>query len=124
MLTISLDWPELALSPNARVHWRVLREAKHEALDAAYWATTLALRNPTNGNATDTNLMAGDGVIPVKLTFHPPNKRRRDLDNFQASQKAALDGIARALEVDDHRFRPVSDWGDVRKPGVVIVEIG
>jgi hypothetical protein len=38
--------------------------------------------------------------------------------------KAGLDGIAQALEVDDNRFRPRLEVGDVVRGGVVIVTVG
>jgi len=65
-----------------------------------------------------------DGPIPVALTFHPPDRHRRDWDNLFGSMKAGLDGIAQALEVDDNRFRPRLEVGDVVRGGVVIVTVG
>ena len=47
-----------------------------------------------------------DGPIPVRITFYPPDARRRDDDNMIGSFRAARDGIADALGVDDRRFRP------------------
>jgi crossover junction endodeoxyribonuclease RusA len=89
---------------------------KKQAHFDGYWLTFAAL----NGNFVVDH---GD-TINVKLTFHPPTKGRRDRDNVQASMKHYLDGIAQALGVDDSRFRPVSDWGEVCKGGKVIVEVG
>lgn len=45
-----------------------------------------------------------EGGIALRFDFHPPDKRRRDLDNMLASIKAGVDGIADALGVDDQRF--------------------
>ena len=44
--------------------------------------------------------LAGDDMH-LTIVFHPPDKKRRDLDNCLASLKSALDGIADALRVDD-----------------------
>lgn len=49
-------------------------------------------------------LSVSDGPVHVSLTFHPADKRRRDLDGCIASCKAYLDGLADALGVDDNRF--------------------
>jgi Holliday junction resolvase RusA-like endonuclease len=63
------------------------------------------------------------GPVAVKIVFHPAVDRNRDLDNMQASQKAALDGIALALGVDDSIFCPVSEIGSKRKPACVVVTL-
>lgn len=60
-------------------------------------------------------------VIPVTITFHPPTKRRYDLDNRIASFKAGQDGIAQALAVDDSRFEPTYKRGEPVKGGKVVV---
>jgi len=45
-----------------------------------------------------------DGPISFALMFYPPDKRKRDDDGLVAAFKAARDGIADALKVDDSRF--------------------
>jgi Holliday junction resolvase RusA-like endonuclease len=62
----------------------------------------------------------------VKITFAAPDRIRRDLDNLHGAMKASLDGIAKALGVDDSRFVPVTldRVLDKQKQGFVIVEIG
>lgn len=67
--------------------------------------------------------MKGDAPIALHITFYPPDKRRRDRDNAQASLKHHLDGIADALGVDDYRFRPTYDFAEPEKPGRVEVKI-
>ena len=61
--------------------------------------------------------------IPLLITFCPPTKARRDIDNMLASIKAALDGVAEAWGVDDSRFRPSLDIGPVVKHGAIKIEI-
>lgn len=43
-----------------------------------------------------------------------------------AALKAAVDGIADAMECDDHKFRCVfpSEFGEPTKGGAILVEIG
>ena len=43
----------------------------------------------------------------LKITFFTPDNRKRDLDNLLAAMKPALDGMARAIGVDDALFRPL-----------------
>jgi crossover junction endodeoxyribonuclease RusA len=57
------------------------------------------------------------------VTFQPPDKRRRDRDNLQASLKAHFDGIADALGVNDSLFVPTYAIGEPVKGGAVRVEI-
>jgi crossover junction endodeoxyribonuclease RusA len=44
------------------------------------------------------------GTLHLTITFHPPDKRKRDIDNMLASIKSGLDGIADAIEVDDYNW--------------------
>jgi crossover junction endodeoxyribonuclease RusA len=114
MLTVTLPWPDRRLSPNARCHWA----AKARVAQAAHLEAWALARERRNGP------LPAEGPIRVALVFHPPTRARRDLDNFQAACKWALDGIAQALDVDDSRFRPVSDWGEPIRGGQVVVTIG
>ena len=116
-ISISMPWPSIALSPNGRAHWR----DKHKAAKASKnyaWGMTKSLMGPLG-------IVPGSwiGPIAVRLIFHPAVTRDRDLDNMQASQKAALDGIALALGVNDTHFQPVSAIGDQRKPACVVITL-
>jgi crossover junction endodeoxyribonuclease RusA len=42
--------------------------------------------------------------IRVKFSFHPPSKRRLDLDNCVARMKAGIDAIAFVAGVDDSKW--------------------
>lgn len=57
-----------------------------------------------------------------KVTFHPPDKRKRDRDNIIASFKAGQDGLADAWGIDDNEFEITYALGEPRKGGAVIVE--
>jgi len=114
-LTIELPWPDAPLWPNRRDHFMVKARAAAEQKQEAFILTR---------NAGGT-LYPVPAKVPVKLIFHAPNSHRRDLDNAQAAMKHALDGIAKALSVDDKIFRPVSDWGEPKSPrGGVTVVVG
>ena len=111
---ILLDWPPRTLSPNARAHWATKAHAVKSYREHA-WVMALA---------AGVSIPAS-GTIRITITFRPPNKRRRDIDNMLASIKAGLDGIATALACDDSRFEITMRRGDVLRPhGGVMVEIG
>ena len=57
------------------------------------------------------------------MTFCPPDHRRRDLDNIIASMKAANDGIADALGIDDSRFISTYSMGSPVKGWAVLVTV-
>ena len=108
-----LDWPPSILSPNNRSHW-----ARKAPVKARFKSDCFFLAKK-NG---DPQFHAGMGTIPLTLIFHPPSKRKYDIDNLLASMKAGLDGIAEAWGVNDTRFRPITiDFGDVCKNGKVIL---
>lgn len=91
--TVTLPWPPKQLSPNARVHWAVLSSAKKKYRAACFYLTKEAkLTAPA------------DGQVSVEITFHPPCRRPRDMDNMLASIKAGLDGLADAMKTNDKRF--------------------
>lgn len=94
-LRIILPWPPSALSPNVRSHWRSHAKAKKSYRQACAWQ---ALAQGVTAGCMPA------GRVRVSMTFMPPDKRRRDLDNLIAAMKSGLDGLADALGVDDHRF--------------------
>lgn len=100
-----LIWPPRALQPNQRPHWSAkARAAKLFRLHA---------RSCFRG----VPVPAGE-AIGVTLTFCPPDRRARDLDNLQAACKSLFDGLADALGIDDKHFRPRSEFGDVDPAGL------
>ena len=121
MLTITLPFPDPDLMPNRRLgrHFGQTSGAKRKAFDDAYILAHLAMTG-YRGPWTPT-----DKSVPVTLTFCPPDRRRRDLDNMLAASKHALDGVAAALRMDDREFEPVTlRRGGIAKPGTLIVTIG
>ena len=64
------------------------------------------------------------GTLALVVTFHAPDKRRRDLDNLLASMKADFDGLSQALGVDDQLFNPLTlRRGEQVKGGAVVLEV-
>ena len=90
---IVLSWPPSELSPNARSHFRVKAPITKAYRAEAYERAKMNLLT-----------MPSEGGIGLRFDFHPPDKRRRDLDNMLASIKGAIDGIADAHGVNDQRF--------------------
>lgn len=109
-MQVTFPWPPKELSPNARVYWRA--KAPHvQAYKAACWAETpkrLAQYSWT-------------GEWDVNIVFQPPDLRGRDLDNMLASIKAGLDGMARAMGVNDRNFRIAMRVGPKFPKGRIIV---
>ena len=114
-----MPWPDARLSPNyrSRSHWPVTA-AKKAARETASVMTTCAV--PLRDKKA---LRASTDQIRMTITFVPPDRRHRDDDNMIASLKAARDGIADALGVNDRRFRPNYVFAEPEKPGRVEVEI-
>jgi crossover junction endodeoxyribonuclease RusA len=96
-MTVTLSLPPKALSPNARPHWAAKARATKAHRGEAFLMTQLAVRR--SGIVIDD----ADDVLIRPLFLHRV-RRRRDRDNALASLKAALDGVAEALGVDDSRF--------------------
>lgn len=114
---IVLPWPDKKLSPNyrSRSHWPVTA-AKKAAREAAHILTTISI--PLSDKKA---IAAGEGSIPMTVTFYPPDKRHRDDDNMVGSFKSLRDGIADALGVNDRRFRPHYIFAEPEKPGRIEV---
>ena len=117
MIEISLPWPDKRLSPNARCHWREKAEAVKEARLIGFFVTWNILEETYR-------CQPPAGKFSAQYTFNPPDKRRRDKDNFSAAMKSYQDGVADAIGVDDYYFeieKPI--WGDVVKGGKVVLRL-
>lgn len=112
MIELSLPWPLRELSPNARCHWAVKASVVKRARIQAAWATREKTKPQPSWQSAS-----------VSYTFCPPDYRRRDRDNLIASMKAATDGIADALGVDDSKFETSYRMGAPIKNGAVLVTI-
>lgn len=110
---IPLDWPDSALIPHAKGHWRTKAKATRAARKAA---GLLAIAGGVKNVP---------GPHDLHFTYYPPDRRRRDIANVHAALKAAIDGIADALDVDDNTFRPYfpAEFEEPIKGGGVLVEV-
>ena len=95
LVSVSLPWPETALSPNTTAHWTVKAKAKKEYKRIAAMRTYQA-------NQYGFNQIAGQ--VDVEFHFYPPRAGKYDEDNLIARMKAGIDGIAQAIKTDDSRF--------------------
>lgn len=110
--TVTLPWPPSALSPNARGHWGIkARHAKKYRRDARILCLAQGLR------------ALSAEALSLRITFNPPDRRARDIDNMIASAKAGLDGLADATGVDDSRWSITTRKGEPVKGGAVVIEV-
>lgn len=109
LILLRFDWPVPALWQNRRTHWA--KRAKSVAAARSAAKAEALLRGAA--------LMRGADAYRLTFGFYPPDNRRRDLQNMPATQKAAIDGVADALCVDDACFRVIwpSEWCEVAKTG-------
>jgi crossover junction endodeoxyribonuclease RusA len=112
-VSVRLPWPVSPLSPNARIHWARKAQLVKASRSTAFYLTREAF-GPTKPNWPGAR---------VSMTFCPPDKRRRDLDNCISSTKAARDGIADALGIDDSKFECGFAFGEPVPGGAVLVTI-
>jgi crossover junction endodeoxyribonuclease RusA len=111
---ISLSWPAKILSPNkAGWDWRVRHGAKVQARGDGFVLGLEAHQGEGAGPLLNCKL-------EVWLIIHPPDKRKRDLDNVLASLKSAIDGVAEGLGVNDSAIKRLTlEWGDNVKGGSI-----
>lgn len=107
---IRFPWPPKELSPNARKDRRAISGLRKRYRTACAWEARLK-----GAMAEDQSVLA--------ITFCPPDKRRRDLDNMLASFKAGIDGITDATGVDDALWSLVLRRDEPVKNGCVLVHI-
>ena len=105
-MTVDLPWPPTPLKPNARAHWAVKARAaasyRRDCCFVAQAAGLRALRWP---------------AASVSLVFHPPSRRRCDIDNMLAAAKSGLDGVADATMTDDSTWSLTISRGEPVKGG-------
>lgn len=113
MPAVSFPWPNRVLSPNSRSHRMVVYRAQQSAKESATWLSKCAGVRP---------FPLGQWLI-VSVTFRPPDRRRRDLDNCIGMFKPWADGLALAAGVDDARWRVTYAMADPVKDGRVDVTV-
>ncbi len=114
-MILTLPWPPSDLSPNARDHYLRKSRVTKAYREQAYWLTS--------GTGLGDFQLTDDGPITLAFTFHPPDRRKRDLDTMLSSVKAGIDGIADALGVNDVRFEYTLKRAEPVKNGQVVIHI-
>lgn len=112
MRPLVLPWPSRDLHPNQRVHWSKRAKAAKAARAGAH---ALALE------AGWRRMALPEGRLHLWIDFYPPDRRKRDDDGLLSSMKAARDGIADALRIDDNRFVSHPFVKDETRPGGAVV---
>ena len=112
MNTCTFSWPPRECSPNWRGHWAAKAKAA-KAYRKECWVLALSAGLKAEKHAT----------VYVSITFHPPSRRRYDLDNCVGSLKNGLDGLADALGVNDYQFRINASLAGSEPSGRVFVRI-
>ena len=111
-MRIKFPFPDSQLNPNKRIDRRALIGVKRDAKEAAYLLTRESGARVTNDR------------LQLTLTFCPPDKRKRDLDNLYSAFKAYQDGLFLALGVDDSIIDCVLlQRGAAMTNGCVFVEV-
>ena len=63
----------------------------------------------------------GKDLVSLDMVLHPPDKRRRDIDNF--SGKSILDSLIGLVYEDDSQVKKLSvEFGEVRKGGELLLD--
>lgn len=118
-ITIILPWPDSRLMPNRKngKSWTSTQDVKIRARQDGHFAAIAATKD-WHGKIS--------GFVHLRVTFCAPDNRHRDMDNLLACIKPQLDGISKALGIDDKWFRPITIDAQVdkQKRGFVMVEVG
>lgn len=118
-MAIVLPWPHKNLTPNAkrRLHWSKYQPHTKRARNDAFLLTKGWIARHPDARVDPDNSLA------LRVSFYPPDRRRRDHDGMIGTIKAAMDGISSALGVDDNQFRISYHFHEPEAPGRVEVEI-
>lgn len=109
---IEFPWPHSCLNPNHNAHKMIKAKKRAKQKEECFYLTK-ALKVEKEDKHTE-----------MHVTFFPPDKRHRDLDNTYAMCKGMIDGMCMALGMDDKNLRPVKlDWGEKVMNGKVVIEL-
>lgn len=115
MTRVELPWPDRRLGANEmrRSHWAKKMRLVKGARTAAAW------------NAVQQGVRRMDALkIKAAITLYPPDRRPRDYPNWQYACKAAIDGVADVIGVDDKHWKITWADGEPRPPqGAVVMEL-
>lgn len=115
-LTIELPPVNMGLSPNRKngKHWSSTQKDKEADRDIGFSCA----KNAAKGK----QLQANTGYA-LSIIFYRSDKRHVDLDNLLSASKHRIDGIAKALGIDDSQFKPVTIDCQYRKEAGMMVLI-
>ncbi len=121
MIEIELPWPPKELSPNSTNKWAKIKATKEARHDGYY----LMMEQKSFNNCLSGDFYITKSIyLEARYTFYPPDRRRRDQDNYSAMMKPNQDGVCDALGVDDSRFQMAAPvWGEVVKGGRVVLRL-
>lgn len=110
---IEFPWPPPQVFPNFKRahHW-----TKYRPHEASY-------RLACKGLTKAARIRPEPGLIPMTVTFFPPDRRKRDDDGMIGAFKNGRDGMADAWGVDDTTFRPTYRIAEPIKGGKITVEV-
>lgn len=111
-VAFELPWPPGPLWPNRQGHWAKTYKARKAYKDAVAW---ICLGNKVA-------FKGAYGVI-ARITFHPPDRRKRDMDNMLAAIKSGIDAVATYTGIDDSAWRMNIRRGEPVKGGRVVIEL-
>jgi hypothetical protein len=94
-------------------HWRTVAQMRKAAKIEAGWLMVEQGVQPREWP---------EGRVPVRLTMHPPTRRRFDDDNLIAACKGQFDAVAERIGLDDSRWALEPVRGEVRPGGAVVLE--
>jgi hypothetical protein len=129
VIRVELPYPDKALWPNGRAHFRTKAKAvkNHRA-----WADLAALQAVQIAQiSTACSLYSGAEVdsdqTPIRvhmLVYPKPRGPLPDKDNCVAAAKSYLDGIAQRLGINDRLFAAPTVEFDSLRNGRFVIEIG
>ena len=105
MLRIRLPFPDRKLNPN-RSHgkaWQATRAPRKAANDAGYFAAMDDCHARGTGSASSIGLNKAK-PLRLRIAIHPPDNRRRDLDNIISALKPYQDGVFAYIPFDDSQI--------------------
>lgn len=97
VLVLRLPLPHASLSPNARVYWTESAKEKARAKEQAKTAMIGAKHQ-----------FSQESKLRLTLIVFWKDRRKRDLDNLQASCKAMIDGIFTVLQLNDEQINEIT----------------
>jgi len=109
-----LPWPDKSMSPNSRKHRLAVAPVR------ARYRNICKIRAM---NAQMNFAHLADVGLHLRITFHPPCIRKRDIDNMLGAFKSGLDGLSDAFGVDDSKWEITIRRGVAVKDGHISVEV-